>query len=330
MLGDSIVSEQTETSIEFSDLLFEQEYQGKVIADDGNENRVETPFNFTTGFLWLKEYEQSNGAGNGYTYEYDANDRLSATIVTSRDDRSAITFDSEGRLSSYDDVTYAYNNNGLVTTITKDDELADMALQYDNEDKINRVIINRTDPTINYEARVVMTFFYDASGNLESVNRETRYSSDTTDGNELYYSGVNLRYDNRGNMTEIVFTNSDDGETYTATGSRQVFTYDTMKNPTYSLLVNQIKLNAQIFLGGRGGFDPLNTFSYNIERFPFIYNRSSHNTTNSKWYSSGELSIEQNYEYEYNASGYPISARKTFNGDDSQANFPRWTYIEGN
>ena len=331
MLGDSLVSEQSNTDIEFSDLLFEQEYQGKVIADDGNQNLVETPFNFTTGFLWLLQYEQSNGAGNGYTYEYEANDNLQATIVTSRDERSAIGYDNQGRFTKYDNINYIYNSNGLITSITKDDGLADMALQYDNEDKINLVIINRTDPATNYEARVVMRFFYDASGNLESVNRERRYSSDTTDGNEVRYSGVNLLYDNEGNMTEIIFTSSEDGETYTnAGGNRQVFTYDTMKNPTYSLLVNQIKLNAHIFLGSGRAFDPLNPTSYNIERFPFIYNRSRHNTTNSKLYLSGELSFEINDEYEYNASGYPISARRTFDGDESQASFPRWTYTTGN
>jgi len=330
ILGDSLVSSQSQTSIELTDLLFEQEYQGKIIADDGNENNVEATFSFTTGFLWLKEYEQSNGAGNGYTYEYDANDRLTATIITSRNERSAISYDSQGRFIKYGDINYLYNSNGLITSITKDDGLADMSLTYNNEDKLNLVIINRTDPTTNYEARVTMTFFYDVSGNLEIVNRERRYSSDNTDGRERSFNGVNLKYDADDNMVEIVFTRSDDGETYTSDGTRQVFTYDTMKNPTYSLLINQIKLNAQIFLGGRGGFDPLNGTRYNVEKFPFIYNRSKHNTTNSKLYLSGELNFETNNEYEYNASGYPISARRTFNEDDSQANFPRWTYIEGN
>lgn len=330
MLGDSLVSSQTETSIEFSDLVFEQEYQGIIIADDGNENNVEATFSFTTGFLWLKEYEQSNGGANGYTYEYDTNDRLTATIITSRNERRAIGYDSQGRFIKYDDNNYLYNSNGLITSITKDDGLADMSLTYNNEDKLNLVIINRTDPATNYEARVTMTFFYDVSGNLEIVNRERRYSSDNTDGRELSFNGVNLKYDADDNMAEIVFTRSDDGETYTSDGTRQVFAYDTMKNPTYSLLTNQLKINAQIVLGSTNAFDPLNPSSSSIERFPFIYNRSKHNTTNSKLYLSGELSLEMNHEYEYNASGYPISARRTFDGNESQASFPRWTYIEGN
>jgi len=329
MLGDSLVGSQTEISIELSDLLFEQEYQGKIIADDGNENRVETPFNFTSGFLWLTQYEQSNGAANGYTYEYDVSEKLTATIVTSRDDRSAITYDSESRLSSYDDVNYAYNNNGLVTTISKDDGLADMALQYDNEDKINLVIINRTDPATNYEARVTISYFYDDLGNLESVNRIRRYSSDNTDGTVTRFDGNKFQYDNEGNMTEIVFTNSEDGVTYMNTGgNRQVFTYDTKKNPTHTLLANQLKVNARIFLGSNKSFDPLNPFSYNIEGFSFIYNRSVHNTTGVKIYLSGELNSEDKWEYDYNASGYPVSARKTFNGDESQAVFPRWSYTD--
>ena len=330
MLGDSLVRSQTETSIEFSKLLFEQEYQGKIIADDGNENQIEVAFNFTTGFLWLLQYEQSNGAGNGYTYEYDASERLTATIVTSRDIRRNINYDNEGRLSSYNDTSYNYNSNGLLTSITKDDGLADIALQYDNEDKVNLAIINRTDPSRNYVSRVTISYFYDDSGNLERVNRIRRYSSDNTDGTVTRFDGNKFQYDNEGNMTENVFTNSEDGETYTNTsGNRQVFAYDTKKNPVYSLYANQLKLNFRIFFGGTGAFDPLNAVSYNIEGFNFIYNRSVHNTVNSKIYLSGELNSEDKWEYDYNASGYPVSARKvTFNGDESQAVFPRWTYAE--
>jgi YD repeat-containing protein len=330
MLGDSLVSEQGNREMEFSNLLFEQEYQGKIIADDGNNNTVETPFNFTTGFLWLIEYEQSNGAGNGYTYEYDVSERLMATIIPSRDERNSITYDNQGRLSSYDEINYSYNNNGLVNNITRSDGLADMSLQYDNQDRVNIVLVNRTLPANNYEARVFINYYYDNEGNLESVNRERRYSSNNTNGTIVQYSGVNLKYDTNGNMTEIIFTRSEDGEIYASTGTRQVFTYDTKKSPTYTLLKNQIKLNSQIFLGGKRAFDHTNSSSYNIEQIPFTYNRSVHNTTNSKLYLDGELRFETNWEYDYNASGYPVSARRTQDGDDSQAFFPRWSYDDGN
>ncbi|QCX01444.1 hypothetical protein FGM00_15505 [Aggregatimonas sangjinii] len=327
MLGDSLVTEQSETNIEFSSLLFEQEYQGKIIADDGNENQIEVVFNFTTGILWLTQYESNNGSGNGYAYEYDISEALSAIVFTRTNERSNISYDNEGRLLSFKDISYNYNNNGLLTSISDGSGLGDIELLYDDEDKIRVLNLTRNEPDRqNYISRVKIDFFYNDAGDLVIMNRERRYSRVNTDGNVFQFNRQRLVYDTSGNVVESISEDSDDGVTYTES-NKFVMTYDDKKNPLTNIIEKQIKIDFQLLLGLTNVFDPLN-FSYlQIEGYRFALNRGVHNIKSQKFFSGEDLLLGYDYEYNYNASGYPISARAVDN--EGKETFPRWTYADG-
>lgn len=322
MLGDSLIATQTETTLSLTDLIFEKDYEGKIIADDGNDHTVETSFNFTTGFLWLTEYEFTNGAGTGYTYEYNAGDMLVSTRLLPDGELNHITYDSQNHPFNIGNITYSHNTNGLLTTISDGTEKGDLELLYDDKDQIIKVRIQRTNPSNNYSATVNLDFNYDDLGNLTSIDYRRTYINDNTDAPVKNYSRRQYTYDNEGNITEFLLENSTDGITYEE-NLREQFTYDNQKNPWYYILTRQLDINSRVFFGLRGEFDPQGLVQYSVEGYSFRMLRSEHNITNHKIFSEGDLILEYTYEYSYNESGYPISARSTTGNNET---FPRWTY----
>ncbi|MGI9552686.1 MAG: hypothetical protein ACR2MT_15895 [Aurantibacter sp.] len=325
MLGDSLIGSQTETSLDLTGLVFERDYTGKIIADDGNEHQVETTFDFTTGFLWLANYEFNNGSGDGYDYKYDANELLITAQRVPNGDPKNIVYDGNGNLFSVGNMTYTHNANGLLTTISDGTGQGDLELLYDDQDRVIEVKIIRTNANSNYIGNVTMTFSYDGIGNLSTVDWHRRYTSDNTNGAINNWNRRHYVYDNAGNITEFRLENSTDGITYEESLKEQ-FTYDfDHKDPWHSLLTRQLGFNSRVYFGIRGEFDPQSVVSYNIEGYSIRFLKSEHALIGHKIFSNGDLIIDYNYEYTYNESGYPVSGKAETGSSEF---FPRWTYAE--
>ena len=322
-LEDSLVIEQTETSLALTDLVFERDYQGKIIADDGNGHQVETTFNFTTGFLWLAYYEFNNGSGDGYSYSFDDQELLITTLRTPTGEPKNITYDGNGNLFSVGNITYTHNANGLLTTISDGTGRGDLELLYDDQDRLIKVKINRTAPSNNYVATVNLTFTYNGIGNLTTVDWHRRYTSDNTNGQVNNYSRRHYAYDNAGNVTEFRLDNSTDGVTYQES-LKELFTYDVdHKDPWHSLLTRQLGISSRVYFGIRGEFDPQSAVSYNIEGYSIRFLKSEHALIGHKIFSNQDLILDYNYEYTYNEEGYPVSGKVLVGSNEF---FPRWTY----
>ncbi|MGI9543533.1 MAG: fibronectin type III domain-containing protein [Cyclobacteriaceae bacterium] len=325
LLEDSLVSEQTETSLALTDLVFERDYQGKIIADDGNGHQVETTFNFTTGFLWLGFYEFNNGSGDGYSYSFDDQELLITALRTPNGEPKNITYDSNGNLFAVGNMTYTHNANGLLTTISDGTGKGDLELLYDDQDRINTVKIIRTNANNNYIGNVTMTFTYDGIGNLATIDWHRRYTSDNTNGAINNWNRRHYVYDNAGNVTEFRLENSTDGVTYQES-LKELFTYDfDHKDPWHSLLTRQLGFSSRVYFGIRGEFDPQSAVQYNIEGYSIRFLKSEHTLIGHKIFSSGDLILDYTYEYTYNETGYPVSG-KVLVGSNEQ--FPKWTYSD--
>lgn len=324
MLGDSLVSTQTETGLDLSSLIFEKDYQGKIIADDGNGHQQETIFDFTTGLLWLANYEVDNGSGNGFEYIFNEVDKLVTVVRSQNGTLKNLVYDSNGQIFSIDNMTYTHNANGLLTTISDGTGKGDLELLYDNQDRLRKVNITRTSSSNNYQGIVEMDFIYNGIGNLETIDYHRRYTSDNVEGTVNNFFKYRYVYDNDGNVTELRHETSDDDIEYEVS-IREEFTYDEQKNPWYSILTRQIDFGSRIYFGAGGELDPYGVVFYNIEGYGLKIIRSEHNITNHKVYTSGNLILDYTYEYTYNESGYPVSAKTTTGGNEF---FPRWTYHE--
>ena len=289
------------------------------------EHQVEASFDFTTGFLWLTNYETNNGSGNGYDYLYDTNELLITARLTPNGDPKNIVYDDNGKLFSVDNMTYTHNANGLLTKISDGTDRGDLELLYDDQDRLHEVKIRRTSASNNYIGNITMDFVYNGIGNLERIDWRRTYTSDNTNGPVTNFNRRRYSYDNVGNITEFKLENSTDGIVYEES-LREEFTYDLdHKDPWYVLLTRQLGISSRVYFGLRGEFDPQSAVQYNIEGYSIRFLKSEHALTGHKIFSNGDLILDYSYEYTYNESGYPISG-KTMVGNNEF--FPRWTYSD--
>lgn len=326
LLEDSLVIEQTETSLALTDLVFERDYHGKIVADDGNGHQQETTFNFTTGFLWLANYEFNNGSGNGYSYTFDDQESLITTLRTPTGDPKNITYDASGRMFSVGDMTYTRNANGLLTTISDGTGNGDLKFLYDDQDRPISLNITRTNANNNYLGKVTMTFNYDGIGNLTTIDYERRYTTDNTNGTVKNFNRRQYVYDNAGNITEFRLENSSDGGVTYQESIKELFTYDfDHKDPWNSLLTRQLGFKSRVYFGIRGELDPQTAVQYNVEGYSIRFLKSEHSLIGHKIFSNGDEILDYNYEYTYNETGYPVSGKVTVGSNEQ---FPKWTYSD--
>ncbi len=303
MLGDSLISLQTETTLNLPDLVFEKDYQGKIIADDGNEHQIETTFNFTTEFLWLTNFEFDNFPSSEPTYEYDDNNKL---ITLNRPGNGInVVYDGEGRLFSYDFFTYSWNESGQVIKVSDGSGRGDLIVNYNEQDQLTELRINRTGSN-NYNSNVTANLIYNGLGRLIAIDKHRIYSSDTTDGEQNFYQKTELRHDNVGNVTKLISRISDDGIDYQI-HSMFEYSYDNQKNPWYAIINRQFKFNSRITLGINQDLNR-DTSPEFIGGYELHILLSEHNLISTKYYNDKLLLLEERrYEYAYNDSGYPMS-----------------------
>lgn len=314
MLGDSLIGSQTETTLNLTNLVFEKDYEGKIIADDGNAHQVETSFSFTTGFLWLTKFFFDDFPSAASTYEYDNNEKL---ITLNRTGNSInVVYDNEGRLFSYDYFTYEWNETGQLSKLSDGSGNGDLIVLYNDQDQPKELKVTRTGSN-NYNLDVTATLIYNGLGRLSIIDQHDTYSSDTTDGEQNFYKRIELRNDNVGNVAEKITRVSEDGIDYQIHAMFE-YSYDDKKNPWYAIIDRQFNFNSRITLGINQDLNRQTSAEY-VGGYQLHILLSEHNLTSSKYYNS-ELSLldERRYEYAYNDSDYPISGKLSASDRDGQ------------
>ncbi|GAA0729228.1 hypothetical protein GCM10009430_39210 [Aquimarina litoralis] len=324
LLENTPIISQNTTSFIIDDLLYDREYQGSIIANDGNGNEIEVPFTFKTDYMKLLFFESDNGSDNNFLYEYDSNNVLVQSVQSFQSVTNTMVYDDKGRLSSIGNTTYTYNFNGLLTKVSDGTGKGDLKFLYDDQDRIRELNILRTGDN-NYVGVSKMNYTYDTSGNLTVLHFERRHTSDNTDGVQLTFYRWLLSYDNVGNLVERTFQTSDnEGITY-ETSRRQVYAYDNKKNPWTPIIKEQFQFNIPTLFSVPREYRSFRVGTFNIDGYGIQFVRGNHNIINLQDYRNGDLNIEFNIAYEYNESGYPISAKYSVN-DISL--FPKWVYQE--
>lgn len=314
MLEDSLISSQTDTALDLTGLIFEKDYEGKIIADDGNEHQKEASFSFTTSFLWLTDFKFDDFPSSGLKYEYDDNEKL---ITLNRPgNKINVVYDGEGRLFSYDYFTYEWNEVGQLTKLSDGSGKGDLKILYNTEDQPKELEVTRTGSN-NFNSDVTATLTYNGLGRLSRIDKHSIYSSNTTDGEQNSYERIELRYDNVGNVVEMITRNSDDGLDYQI-NSMYEYSYDNQKNPWYAIINRQFNFNSSITLGINQDLNR-NTPPTYIGGYELHILVSEHNLTSVKYYND-KLSLleERSYEYTYNNSDYPTSAKINLSDRDGE------------
>jgi len=137
----------------------------------------------------LKKENLSYGAIR--TYEYDSLNRL-VKFVNGRGQETGLTYDNSGRLATYDNVSYVYDNNGNVLTVT--DQAGTITRTYDALNRITSVTDTNGNTisyqydevsnlkAITYPSGEVVTYTYNLLNQLTKVTdykgRETLYTYD--------------------------------------------------------------------------------------------------------------------------------------------------------
>lgn len=322
LLENTPIILQNTTNFTIDDLLYDQEYQGSIIANDGNGNEIEVPFTFTTDFLRLSIFELDNGANNYFIYEHNDDNVLTGLTQNFDNTHTNIQYDVNGRLSSIGNTSYSYNFNGLLTSIDNGLGTGNLNLLYDNSDKLREINITRIGNSENYVSNSKLTYVYDDLDQLILVDVERSFTSDNISGTERRFTRWVLSY-TEGNLTEYTLSESqDDGITYNVR-FREEITYDNKKNPWFSMLTKGLNLNSVLLFNLPIEFDPYFSVNYFFEGYRLTLSGSPHNILTRKVYFDNDLIDEYSMQYTYNDSGYPISAKHTRN---SLETFPKWTY----
>ena len=324
-IDNVLVNSQTTTSYNVLDLLYDEEYQGSIIANDRSGNEIEVPFTFTTDYLKLSVFEYDNGDNNYFVYEHNEENVLTNLIQNFDNTHTPIQYNSDGNVAAIGNNTYAYNFHGLLTSIDNGLGTGSLNFLYDDLDRIREVNITRIGATDNYVSNSKMSYIYNDLGNLIMLDIERSFTADYISGTQKRYLQWELFYDDENeNVTEYTLSESQDGITYTER-FREIMVYDNKKNPWFTMLSNQLKLNSKILFNAPVEFYVYPGANYFFEGYRLTLFGSRHNILNHKIFLDNELLAEYSFTYTYNASGYPISAKHTSSSSDK---FPKWTYLE--
>ncbi|MDN5210818.1 hypothetical protein QQ020_02125 [Fulvivirgaceae bacterium BMA12] len=283
-LGGNIVEDSYgNLSYTFTDLKYETAYSGRIIARDGDGNATATEFSFTTDFLFLQSYEQFGGE---FFLQYDDRNRLS--IIHEH----VVAFDEGGNLSAIGPDRFLRNSSGLITRIETGSNLG--TIEYDGFGKIIETSTNFQYPSGTAVAR--RNHKYDEDGRLIQVVES--YSFAALRG----FKRKTISY-NGENISEVVTEHSTDGINFSP-DRRVVYTYDTQKNPWYTLLEEQLGLD-ELYLFSDNYFFHSIDLGY-IEPYATLW-MSKNNLLSSTWYdNTGAQEASYVYTYHYNEYGYPI------------------------
>ena len=281
--GSMVEDSYGNLSYTFSDLKYETEYSGRILAKDGDGNATATEFSFTTDFLFLQSYER-------YGFEsfmrYDDRNRLSFIHD------QVVAFDENGDLSAIGPDRFLRNSNGLINRIETGDSFG--IVQYDGFGKIIKTSTNFQYPSANAIAHRIHK--YDEDGKLIQV--EESYSVAALSGvkrKSITYNGENI--------SEVITEHSSDGINFSLE-YRTVYTYDSQKNPWYVLLEEQLGLEELFLFSDNYFFRSINLGA--IEPYATSWMSKNNVLSQMVYDDTGALEASYVYTYNYNEYGYPI------------------------
>jgi len=310
--NNTVATELTETSYLISDLRYEKEYSGKVIAKDRKGAATEIPFTFTTDFLFLKSYEDNS---DEFFLSYNDEGQL-INIETSSSDHNQLVRNGEGNLIGLGVVTYSYSSGGLVSSLN--DGKGEGELVYDSKDRIVRMTSDYNFTPTSRD-RVTRKHTYNDLNQLIQVDEETY---DFSSGNSIF-SRIKLQYDSKGNVVQVKDQYSFDDVTYSE-GTTVTYTYDDKKNPWYTILMEQTNFNP-LFVESQNLLHATVSLGNSV-----VYRTAlmSKNNVLSERRQSGSAYSQLDYDYTYNEDGYPTTAEITHEYSDSPSgtSYKRWHY----
>lgn len=310
--GDTVAEEITANTYLLSDLRYEKEYSGKIIARDVKGDFGETSFSFITGFLFLKSYEEG---GIEYFLEYNDEGQL-INIEDPHNHYHPLLWNGDGHLITLGDVSFSYNTSGLINSI--DDGNGEGIIQYDGKNRIARTFATyEFGPS--YSVSVVRDHTYNEQDQLIQIDEES-YTVGTSDN---YYSRFKLQYDSKGNVIQVKEEYSSDNITFNPSNTH-TYTYDDKKNPWYTVLVEKANFSAVHILN----YEILkSTMSIGNSVIYRTFWMSKNNLLSYRTnYSSGYHLRE--YSYTYNDDNYPITLERIYTSPDnpSSTSYERWYY----
>lgn len=310
--GVKMGEELQSTAFTLSDLSYEQEYSGKVVAEDSVGATAEQPFSFTTGFLFLKSYEVG---GEEYFLEYDE-DGILINVENTGSATNQVLRNANEQVIKLGNSSFAYNSGGLLTSIN--DGNGEGVIQYDSQDRIIRMSTTY-DITPTYKVRVTRDHAYNSQGQLIQVDEEVynfyyeNYS----------YTRIELEYDSKGNIIQQASAGSGDGETY-GTPTITTYTYDTSKNPWYTVLTEQTNLRP-LYIESNNLLSSTLTLGNSIVYRTLWMSKNNIKSIRTEY---GTDYSQKDYTYTYNEEDYPLTLKVdvSASGYDPYTYYQRWYY----
>ena len=306
--GTEISDGLTDTTFTLSDLTYEQEYSGKVVAEDSVGATVEQAFSFTTGFMFLKSHEV---AGSEYFLEYDE-DGMLVNVENSGSATNQVLRNGNEQVIKLGASSFSYNSGGLIKSV--DDGNGEGLMQYDSQDRLIKMSATYN-ITPTYKVRVIRDHTYNGQDQLVQVLEEVYdfYYENYT------YTRIELEYDSKGNVVREESASSSDGETY-GTPTVTTYTYDTSKNPWYTVLTEQTNLQPLYVESNNLLNSTLSMGNSVVYRSQWT---SRNNIKSSRTEYAGDYH-QREYTYTYNEEGYPL----TLQVDVSSSGYEPYTYYQ--
>ena len=287
-LGGNIVENSYgNLSYTFTDLKYETAYSGRIIANDSDGNATATEFSFTTDFLFLQSYERF---GFEFFLRYDDRNRLSFIHD------NVVAFDENGNLSAIGPDRFLRNSNGLINRIETGSNLG--IIEYDGFGKIIETSTNFQYPSAT--ATAYRTHKYNEDDRLIEITESYSYSAlRGVKRKRISYNGENI--------SEVITEHSSDGINFSLE-RRVVYTYDTQKNPWYTLLEKQLGLE-ELYLFSDNYFFHSIDLGY-IEPYTTLWMSKNNLLSEVTYDATGAQEASFVYTYHYNEYGYPIDYTK--------------------
>lgn len=276
-----------------SDLAYETQYNGKVIAHDSKGATTEVAFTFTSGFLFLKSYEIDSQ--EYYLHYSDAGE------LTGADERpsstTAFTRNSAGQIVSSGEMSFQYNAGGKITRLNSPQ--GEATLVYDSKNRLLR-LQGSFEVSASAVYAVTREFTYNDADQLTMLQERCRPNS----GAANYFTRYRFEYDGNGNIAKMIAEFSDDGTTYTLS-TTYTYVYDDKKNPWYTVQTRQTNFDLLSAAGPRAIL-PTHQF-YNCYFAPTRWT-SKNNLVEIRAQISGGSTNVETWTYLYNDTGYPVAA----------------------
>lgn len=307
---DTVAVDLEDTVFVISNLRYEKDYFGQVIAKDGKGALTVAEFTITTGLVFLKSYETQRSE---YSLGYNEAGSL-ISIEDSRGDNSLLR-NSAGKLVALGNLTYLYSTAGLYTGIN--DGKGEGIIEYDSRDRIVR-LTSEYNTSLFSSVRIIRNLIYNDRDQVIEVNENTyNFNSGTTT-----YHIVKVQYDADGNLVQTKWESSYDNVTYTLQLT-QTFTYDDKKNPWHNIVTQQTNFNhcyiANHLLQG--------SVQLSISNIYPTYLTRKNNITSTRIEAGSDFS-QEDFTYSYNEDDYPISADiyTTSSVFPANTSYKRWYY----